>query len=292
MIAAANLDLDRKLADLRANVRALGSVIVCFSGGIDSALLLAVAHQELGDRALAITAVSPSLPASERDEAGQVAAAIGAKHELVDSHEIDDPSYVANNADRCFHCKTELYSLSQTEARARGYDHVVSGIIVDDLGDFRPGIDAARRHGVRFPLAETGFAKIDVRAAAERLGLTIWDKPAAACLSSRIAYGTPVTRVRLARVDGLETELKRLGFRVVRVRYHELADGPSPVIFARIELGRDELARATEPSVREAIVGAGKLHGFHFVTLDLAGYRLGSQNEVLGPQRRLPVVSG
>lgn len=282
--------LDQKLAALRAEVRALGSTIVCFSGGIDSALLLAVAHDELGDRALGITAVSPSLPANERTEAAVIAREIGAAHELVASHELDDPSYAANNADRCFHCKTELYTVSQGEAQRRGFANVVAGIIVDDLGDYRPGIEAARAHGVRFPLVDAGFTKSDVRAAAAHLGLAIWDKPAAACLSSRIAYGTAVTRERLARIDGLESDLKGMGFRVVRVRYHELESGPQPVIFGRIELGRDELARATSEPFREDIVASGKRHGFHFVTLDLAGYRTGSQNEVLGAQRRLPVV--
>jgi pyridinium-3,5-biscarboxylic acid mononucleotide sulfurtransferase len=294
-------ELDKKLSHLRGDLRALGSLIVCFSGGIDSALLLAVAHEELGDRALGITAVSPSLPESERREATTLAHALGVRHELVESNEIDDPAYVANNADRCFHCKTELYSLSQEQAQSRGYAHVAAGIIVDDLGDYRPGLTAAKNHGVRFPLVDAGFRKADVRAVAAHLGLPIWDKPAAACLSSRIAYGTPVTRERLRQVDGLESHLKSLDFRVVRVRYHELkqTDGGPSLSFARIELGPAELARATEPAVREGIVARGKALGFLFVTLDLAGYRLGSQNEALrqtsgadgkpGP-KRLPIV--
>jgi pyridinium-3,5-biscarboxylic acid mononucleotide sulfurtransferase len=293
-------DLDRKLSHLRAELKGLGSLIVCFSGGIDSALLLAVAHEQLGDRALGITAVSPSLPESERDESVELARSLGVRHELVESHEIDDPAYVANNADRCFHCKTELYSLSQEEARGRGYEHVAAGIIVDDLGDYRPGLTAAKDHGVRFPLVDAGFRKADVRAVAAHLGLPIWDKPAAACLSSRIAYGTPVTRERLRQIDGLESFLKSLGFLVVRVRYHELkqAAGGGEFSFARIELGRDELARSTEPSIRDAIVKKGKELGFLFVTVDLAGYRLGSQNEAIqgviegkNAPKRLPIIS-
>jgi uncharacterized protein len=273
-------EVSAKIERLNAILRRLGSVVVCFSGGIDSALLLRAAHGVLGDQALGLTAVSPSLPPGEREESAAVARAIGARHEFVESHEIDDPSYAANGPDRCFHCKTELYSLTTAEARRRGFAAVTSGIIVDDLGDYRPGIDAARKNGVHFPLAEAGMTKSDVRTAAARLGLSIWNKPASACLSSRIPYGTSVTRERLARVGGLEADLKALGFRQVRVRYHELPGG-TPLFLARIELPLDELARTLDPSTRQAILDAGKRHGYHHVTLDLAGYRMGSANEVL-----------
>jgi uncharacterized protein len=265
--------IEQKLLGLRARLRELGSVLVCYSGGVDSAFVLAVAHQELGPLAVGMTAVSPSLAPAERDEAAVVAQRIGADHRQVESSEIDDPSYVANNPDRCFHCKSELYRIATKKQGEWGLSSIVNGTNTDDLGDYRPGLDAARAAGVVSPLVELGFTKEDVRAGAAAVGLPIWDKPAAACLSSRIPFGTSVTRERLTQIGGFEAALKQLGFRQVRVRYH--GD------LARIELGAEELVRAAEPASRAQIVEAGKKHGFRYVTLDLGGYRMGSHNEVL-----------
>lgn len=262
-----------KLEALRARIRALGSVLVCYSGGVDSALVLAVAHEELGARAIGMTAVSPSLAPGEKEEAASIARAIGADHRFVESHEIDDIHYAANEPDRCFHCKSELYRIAQHMREQWGLAAIVNGTNTDDLGDYRPGLEAARQSDVESPLVACGFTKADVRAAAQVLGLGIWDKPAAACLASRIPYGTGVTRERLAQIGGLEAALKRLGFRQLRVRYHGS--------IARIEVDTDSLVRAAQPGVREKIVAAGKEHGFQYVTLDLAGYRTGSHNEVL-----------
>jgi uncharacterized protein len=251
----------------------MGSVLVCYSGGIDSAFVLAVAHQELGEKAIGITAVSPSLPDAERADAVRIAEALGVVHRLVDSNEIDDPDYVKNSPDRCFHCKSELYSLSEKKRGDYGLAFVANGTNLDDLGDYRPGLQAAEQQGVRSPLVEARFRKSDVRAAARLIGMDVWDKPAAACLSSRIPYGTSVTRERLAQIGGFEADLKAMGFRQVRVRWHD--------DIARVEVAREEMERAFADEVREQMVEAGKKHGFRYVTLDLAGYRTGSLNEVL-----------
>jgi pyridinium-3,5-biscarboxylic acid mononucleotide sulfurtransferase len=262
-----------KLVQLRSALRELGSVLVCYSGGIDSAFVLAVASQELGNRAVGMTAVSPSLARSERHDAERIAAEIGAVHHFVESHEIERPDYVANGPDRCFHCKSELYEIAADKRREWKLDAIVNGTNLDDLGDYRPGLDAAERAGVRSPLVEAGFHKRDVRDAARSVGLEVWDKPASACLSSRIPYGSSVTRERLAQIGGFEAALKQLGLRQVRVRWHDT--------IARIEIELSELEKLLAPGVREAIVAAGKQHGFAYVTLDLAGYRTGSHNEVL-----------
>ncbi len=265
--------VEPKLEALRALLRGMGSVLVCYSGGIDSAFVLAVATAELGGRAVGMTAVSPSLPASEKDDAARIAAELGAVHRFVDSHELERPGYAANAPDRCFHCKSELYDIAEQKRGEWGLCAVANGTNVDDLGDYRPGLEAAKNAGVRSPLVEAGFTKADVRAAARLIGMGVWDKPASACLSSRIPYGTSVTPERLAQIGGLEAELKALGFRQVRVRWHET--------IARIEVDVAEIGKLVAPGVRERIVAVGKRHGFAYVTLDLAGYRTGSHNEVL-----------
>jgi pyridinium-3,5-biscarboxylic acid mononucleotide sulfurtransferase len=261
------------LDSLRALLRELGSVLVCYSGGIDSAFVLAVAHAELGERAIGMTAVSPSLSDGEKEDAAQIARKLGAAHRFVDSHELERPGYVQNGPDRCFHCKSELYDIAEAKRREWQLAVVVNGTNRDDLGDYRPGLEAAKNAGARSPLVEVGMTKSDVRAAAQAIGMDVWDKPAAACLSSRIPYGTSVTTERLAQIGGLEAELKALGFRQLRVRWHEK--------IARIEVALGELELMLAPGIREAVVTAGKKHGFQYVTLDLGGYRTGSHNEVL-----------
>jgi len=282
LCSAVSVSPSPALQRLDEHLRGLDSVLVCFSGGIDSALVLAAATRALGERAVALTAVSPSLPTRELDEAKRVAAHIGARHEIEASRELDRPGYAANGPDRCFHCKTELYAIAEQKRVALGLAHVVNGTNRDDLGDHRPGLRAASDASVQSPLVDLGFNKSDVRALAQELGLSIWDKPAAACLSSRIPYGTRVTPEKLQRIERLERVLQDQGFRQVRVRDHGDV--------ARIEVEAAELPRLVQPDVAELVSQAGRAAGFAYVTLDLLGYRTGSHNEVL-PRRALPVIA-
>jgi pyridinium-3,5-biscarboxylic acid mononucleotide sulfurtransferase len=272
-----------KLTRLRNIIRDLGSVLVCYSGGIDSALVLAVAHQELGpERAIGMTALSPSLAESERAAAEIWATKLGATHRFVHSQELNRPDYVKNGPDRCFHCKTELYAIARQKATAWALSSIANGTNLDDLGDYRPGLKAATEAQIRSPLCEAELNKDDVRAIAHLLDMPIWDKPASACLASRIPYGTSVTFARLRQVERLESSLRALGFLQVRVRHHE--------DIARIEVPSPELARLVSPEVSKMVDQAGRDAGYKFVTVDIRGYRTGSLNEVLST-RSLPLIS-
>jgi uncharacterized protein len=256
---------------LHAIVDALRSVAVAFSGGVDSTLVLKVAHDRLDDGAVGVIGVSASLPPGELEQARALAKSIGAPLHEMATGELDDPEYAANPSNRCFFCKSELYRQLVPWAKERGIAHVADGLNLDDRGDFRPGAKAADDAGVRHPLLEAAFAKSDVRALARELGLPNWDKPALACLSSRIPYGTAVTVPRLDRIGRAEAAVQRLGFASVRVRFHDDA--------ARIEVPPADLERLF--AQRDAVVRAVKDAGFVYVALDLQGYRSGSSNETL-----------
>jgi uncharacterized protein len=269
----AGAGLARKEASLFSLLGEFPSIIVAYSGGVDSAYLAYAATTVLGPRALCVTADSPSYPDRHRQIAVSVARQFGFRHETIHTAELDRPEYRANPANRCYYCKHELYTHLTTIARDRGIAVIADGSNADDRGDYRPGRQAAREFGVRSPLDETGLTKTEIRELCRRAGLPIWNEPASACLSSRIPYFSEVTDEKLRMIELAEAALHQLGFRICRVRHHDA--------LARIELGRDEIARALEPSMADAIDRALRGIGYEHVTVDLRGYRLGSLNEAL-----------
>lgn len=271
--AASPRSLDAKAAALDSRLQSLDSLIIAYSGGVDSAFLAVTAARILGGRALAVTADSPSYPERHRELAIETARAFSLRHEIIRTDELSRPEYRANEADRCYHCKNELYSRLTALARARGIAAVADGSNADDRGDYRPGRQAAREYGVLSPLDEAGLTKSDIRELARRAGMSTWDEPASACLSSRIPYHSEVTDEKLRRIEAAERVVRSLGFRVFRVRHHDT--------LARIEIGRDELPRALQPDVADALDAGIRKAGYLYVTVDVRGYRLGSLNEAL-----------
>lgn len=270
-----------RLVDL---LRGMNRVVVAFSGGVDSTVVAKAAQLALGDAALAVTGVSSSLASGELDEARRLAKLIGIRHEAIETREFEQPAYLQNAPDRCYHCKTELYT--QLDALVERFPGatIVNGANLDDRGDYRPGMTAAREHAVRSPLIECELTKADVRALAAHWELPVWDKPASPCLSSRIAYGEEVTPERTAMIDRAEQFLRSKGLREVRVRYHK-GD------LARLEVPTDAIARLAEPTLRRELAEHLRSLGFKFITLDLEGFRSGSLNQVIGVETLMSTKS-
>ena len=267
------VELKRKEERLLSNLAGLGRVLIAYSGGADSAYLAWAAHHVLGENAIAITADSASMPDSHKRDAEALAKQCGFRHEYIPTYEFDNPDYVKNSPDRCFHCKDELFTRMEEVARKRGFEHIVYGVNYDDLGDYRPGQGAAKLHSVKAPLVDAELRKAEIRELSRLAGLSTWDRPASACLSSRVPYGTPVTVETIKTVERGEEEIKALGFRQFRVRFHgELV---------RIEIAPEELPKALTPEMAAAFTAIFKPLGFHYVTLDLEGYRQGSLNAAI-----------
>jgi uncharacterized protein len=258
---------------LKQQLSAFPSLIVALSGGADSAYLAWAAHGVMGERALSVTALSPSYSAHDRAVVEDFVRRLGVRHEFIETHEMENPKYRANAADRCYFCKDELFSVLDTMAQQRGFAAIAYGVNADDTLDFRPGHRAAREHRVLAPLLDAGLHKSEIRLLSERAGLPTWDRPASACLASRVPYGTEVTPERLALIERGEAALRELGFRQFRVRLHDK--------LARVEIAPEEMARALSPEMAAAISARLKAAGFTFVALDLEGYRQGSLNESL-----------
>jgi pyridinium-3,5-biscarboxylic acid mononucleotide sulfurtransferase len=276
------MNLHTKEERLREIFRELDSVIVAYSGGVDSSYVAYVANAELGPRAVCITGQSASLPEYQRAEIDGVVQKFGFHHEVIQTEELENPGYRANNPDRCFFCKDELYTKLESLARARGIKSIVDGSTVDDLGDYRPGRRAASQHAVRSPLIEAGLTKSEVRELSRRATLPTWDKPASPCLSSRIAYGTTVTIERLSKVDRGEEILREFGFREFRVRHHDQ--------LVRIEIAPSEMDRVLRKDLIDELARRFRELGFKYVTLDLEGFRSGSMNEVLDRPQITPIT--